>query len=403
MIKVCHLITKLELGGAQQNTLYTVSHLDRQRFLPVLMTGAEGRLVQDAEQLGHVRKYYVPDLVREIRPLRDFSAFQHVRRLLLQEQQQTSQIPMIVHTHSSKAGILGRWAAKSVGVSPIIHSVHGFGFHRDQRRLARQCYIALERLTARMTTHFIAVSAANIRTGLELRLFSPSQVSLIRSGIEIEAFQQYARLQHADFEQWREKKLTTLGWPLKTPRIGMVACFKPQKAPLEFVQVIERVAAQMPDIHAVMVGDGDLRPQIEALIQEKQLQRQITLAGWRTDMPELFSLFDMVVLTSHWEGLPRVCPQAMAAGIPIVATNVDGIPEAVVDGVNGFLQAPGDIDGLAERVLYLLRNPEQASQMGSAGQQRVDEFDIRHMVRQQEELYLRLIHSQTTNNRDARS
>ena len=138
MIKVCHLITKLELGGAQQNTLYTVRHLDRQRFLPILMTGAEGRLIQEAEEDGHVRKYYLPDLVREIRPTRDFSAFQHLRRLLQQEHQQTSQIPMIVHTHSSKAGILGRWAAKSAGISPIIHSIHGFGFHRDQRPLIRQ-------------------------------------------------------------------------------------------------------------------------------------------------------------------------------------------------------------------------------------------------------------------------
>ncbi|GAK52974.1 putative Glycosyltransferase, group 1 [Candidatus Moduliflexus flocculans] len=390
MIKVCHLITKLELGGAQQNTLYTVSHLDRQRFLPILMTGPEGRLIQEAEEAGHVRKYYIPELVREIRPGLDFNAFQRFRHILQQEYQQTSQLPMIVHTHSSKAGILGRWAAKSVGISPIIHSIHGFGFHRDQRPLIRQCYIALERLTARVTTHFIAVSAVNIQTGVDLRLFSPSRVSLIRSGIEIEKFQQYARLSHADFDAWRAQKLSALGWPQNRPRIGMVACFKPQKAPLEFVRVIERVAAQFPDVHAVMVGDGELRSQIEALIQEKQLQRQITLAGWQADMPEIFPLFDMLVLTSHWEGLPRVCPQAMAAGLPIVATHVDGIPEAVIDGVNGFLKAPGDIDGLADQIVVLLRHPDQAKVMGSAGQQRVAEFDIHRMVQQQEELYLRL-------------
>ena len=390
MIKVCHLITKLELGGAQQNTLYSVSHLDRQRFLPILMTGAEGRLIQEAEEAGHVRKYYIPELVREIRPGLDFNAFQRFRHILQQEYQQTSQLPMIVHTHSSKAGILGRWAAKSVGISPIIHSIHGFGFHRDQRPLIRQCYIALERLTARVTTHFIAVSAVNMRTGFDLRLFSPSRVSLIRSGIEIEKFQQYARLSHADFDAWRAQKLSALGWPQNRPRIGMVACFKPQKAPLEFVRVIERVAAQFPDVHAVMVGDGELRSQIEALIQEKQLQRQITLAGWRADMPEIFPLFDMLVLTSHWEGLPRVCPQAMAAGLPIVATHVDGIPEAVIDGVSGFLKAPGDIDGFADRIIFLLRHPDQANVMGSAGQQRVAEFDIHRMVQQQEELYLRL-------------
>ena len=390
MIKVCHIITKLELGGAQQNTLCTVSRLNRQQFFPILITGAEGMLIQEAEEYAHVRKYYLPDLVREIDLRRDADAFREIRRILTQERLQTTQMPLIVQTHSSKAGILGRWAAKAAGAAAIIHTIHGFGFHRDQRSYARWAFIALEWLTARITTHFTAVSSVNIETGLRLRLFPPSKVSLIRSGIDLDVFQQFARLPRSEFATWREKKFRALGLSPEKPLIGMAACFKPQKAPLEFVQVMKRVAEAVPNAQAVMIGDGELRPQIEDMIARERLTQTITLLGWRTDMPELFSLFSLLALTSHWEGLPRVCPQAMAAGIPIVATNVDGIPEAVKDGVNGFLRPPGDIDGLAEKIIFLLQHPKVSRQMGSHGLQLVEEFDSRRMVRQQEELYLYL-------------
>jgi glycosyltransferase involved in cell wall biosynthesis len=182
-----------------------------------------------------------------------------------------------------------------------------------------------------------------------------------------------------------------LGIPVDKRIVGMIACFKPQKAPLDFIRAMRRVADSVPEVHAIMVGDGELRPQIEALIDRQHLGSVVSLLGWRTDIPELLSLCDMVVLTSRWEGLPRVCPQAMAAGVPIVATNVDGIPEAVHEGVNGFLLSPGDIQGIAAKSIYLLTHPDIARKMGRQGQQLVDEFDIRRMVQQQETLYQQLM------------
>lgn len=384
MIKVCHIITQLELGGAQQNTLFTVSHLDRTDFLPILITGTEGLLVEEANRSTDVRKYYLPDLVREIRPVQDLKVLFQIRRLLRQERHKDPQMPLIVHTHSSKAGIVGRWAAQLAGVSRIIHSIHGFGFHPYQSAAERWIYIILEWLTARITTHFIAVSAANIRLGKQYHLFSSHNVSLIRSGIDIARFQHDG---HSTRAEHRRRMLKTLNLPEKTSIIGMIACFKPQKAPLDFIRVMQIVARRNAHAHAVMVGDGTLRLQIEALIAEYTLEERISLLGWRTDIPELLALFDLLVLTSYWEGLPRVCPQAMAAGLPIVATDVDGIPEAVEDGVNGYLLSPGDIQGIAAQVLYLLEHPEIAQKMGEAGQKRVAEFDINRMVHQQEELY----------------
>ena len=391
MISVCHIITKLELGGAQQNTLYTVKNLNRAEFRPLLISGSEGILREDAERCHDVSQYYLPSLLREIRPLQDLKAFLHIRRILKQEAARTPQEPFIVHTHSSKAGILGRWAAKSAGIHHIIHSVHGFSFHRYQSLFTRWLYIFLEWMSAKITTHFIAVSSTNIKHGTRLGFFSASRVSLIRSGIDIARFRQFSSMNKHDFQQWRTQKCRELGISTEQPLIGIVACFKPQKAPLDFVRVMRLLHQQAPDVLAIMVGDGVLRPRIEALIAEFGLEQQITLLGWRRDIPELLPLLDALVLTSYWEGLPRVCPQAMAAGLPIVATHVDGIPEAVRDGENGFLCQPGDIEGMAQKLLHLLHHPEIAQQMRQKAQDRVAEFDIDLMVRQQEELYRSLV------------
>jgi glycosyltransferase involved in cell wall biosynthesis len=377
--KIAHIITKLELGGAQQNTLYTLAHLNRALFQPILITGREGVLVEDANRLQGVTRYYLPSLIREVNPVQDFKALLEIRRILIKEK------PILVHTHSSKAGIIGRWAAKFAGVPFIIHSIHGFGFHDHQNSLQQKLFIFLERITSPITTRFIAVSRANIEKGIRLNLFHPSQVSLIRSGIEITSFR--------DIVVDRPAKLKELNLPPDVPLVGMIACFKPQKAPLDFIEMVHLVHKQIPQARFLMVGDGELRPQIESRIQELGLSRVVYLTGWRRDVSEILHLLNILVLTSLWEGLPRVFPQAMAAGIPIVATCVDGAPEAVRDGLNGYLLPPRDIKGLAEKVIYLLQHPDLARKMGQEGTRWVEEFDSDKMVRQQEELYLTLLNS----------
>lgn len=380
---VVHIITKLELGGAQQNTLFTVANLERSKYEPVLISGTQGMLVNEAKKLDDATVYLIPELVREIRPFKDVVAFLKIRRILKELKKPLSQ--MIVHTHSSKAGILGRWAARVSGIHLIIHSIHGFGFHDYQPSFLRAFYILMERVTSLVTTRFIAVSKANIEKGVAKRIFTRDNTVLIRSGIDIREFQE---VKGDGLEKKRE-----WGVGAGCPLVAMIACFKTQKSPLDFVRVAKIVSDAIADVRFLLVGDGVLRSEIEALIKKLGMDDYILLLGWRNDIPEILSCVNVLVHTSLWEGLPRVFPQAMASGVPVVATKVDGAPEAIEHGINGFLVPPKDIQAMAEKVIYLIRHPKQAEEMGKKGRDLVAEFDIWKMLAQQQELYASLLKS----------
>jgi glycosyltransferase involved in cell wall biosynthesis len=382
--KIVHIITKMELGGAQQNTLYTVSHLNPKKFQVYLVTGPGGELYEQALARGNT--LVVADLIREISPLQDFRAFLELCRILKKiKHAPPSDAPIIVHTHSSKAGIIGRWAARCSAVPIIIHSIHGFGFHEQQPWWIRILFIFLEKLTARITTRFIAVSKANKALGESLHIFSPDTAVVIRSGIAIPEFQRPRTAENSIRSE--------LGIPRAAPIVSMIACLKPQKAPLDFIEVCDLVRLVFPEAHYLLVGDGVLRTAVEQEVEKRALGEQLHLLGWRHDIAELLQVTNVLVLTSRWEGLPRVFPQAMAAGVPIVATRVDGAPEAVIDGVNGFLFAPGNLAAMAQKIIFLLKNPHTARSMGAKGASMVRKFDIKEMMRQQEALYEHLLAS----------
>jgi glycosyltransferase involved in cell wall biosynthesis len=374
---VCHIITKLELGGAQQNTLFTVSHLDPARFRAVLVTGEPGLLDDEARKLPGVEFHQIPSLARALRPLSDLRALVALTRLLRKLK------PAIVHTHSSKAGILGRLAARLAGVPVIIHSIHGFGFTRDQSWPVRRTLIALECLVAKITTRFFAVSEANRQLGVELGFFPADRCAVIRSGVDL------AAIRKTGVDTTAKKR--ELGLEPGRPVVGMVAPMKPQKAPLDFVRVAAKVAARKPDTQFLFVGDGELREAMEEEITRLGLVKAFRLAGWRRDVPAIMRCLDIFVLTSRWEGLPRVYLEALASGVPVVGTRVDGSAEVVRDGINGYLLAPGDVQGLADKVLSLLANPTLAADMGRRGESLPSEFDIHDMVRLQEAEYDRLL------------
>jgi glycosyltransferase involved in cell wall biosynthesis len=227
------------------------------------------------------------------------------------------------------------------------------------------------------------VSRANMEVARGLGIAYRDQMVLIRSGISIGEYQ------HVPESRGEIRK--TLGITPHQKVVLNVSCLKPQKAPEDFVEVAARVAPQESDAVFLLVGDGILRPKVESAALRHGLGDRFRLLGWRRDVPQLLKAADVLVLTSRWEGLPRVLPQAMAAGIPAVATAVDGSPEAIEDGINGFLVQPGDVEGMAERILRLLGDPLLRDRMGREGQKRVGEFDIDLMVRQQEELYEELV------------
>jgi glycosyltransferase involved in cell wall biosynthesis len=286
--------------------------------------------------------------------------------------------PAIVHTHSSKGGILGRWAAWAAGVPVIYHTAHGFGFHDYQHRAVRNFYIWLERLTAKISTRIVVVSYANADRGEKARVFKRHQWILCRDAIPV-----------ADFtaEQPRRTRLKEWGIADGKVVVGMVACFKPQKAPLDFVDLAACVLGRTDRAHFVMAGDGELRPAVEDRIRRHGIGRHITLLGWQRNMPEVYRNLDIAVLTSLWEGLPCVFSEAMASGLPVVATDVDGAKEAIAHGENGFLHPPHDIAGLAGSVSALISDASLRRSMGERGKSRAGEFDIGASVARLETAY----------------
>jgi glycosyltransferase involved in cell wall biosynthesis len=327
-----------------------------------------------------VRFRQVDSLVREIRPVSDARAFLALRAILRQEREDAGGLPLVVHTHSSKAGILGRAAARAAGAEVVVHSIHGFGFHDSQSRPLRRILVGLERAVSRWTDAFVAVSEENIRQGIREKILSPGNVRLIRSGFDTARF----------LAGSRERGRALLGIPEGVPVVGTIAPFKPQKAPLDFVEVARRVRGEIPAARFVMIGDGELRPQAERAAAEGPLAGSFLFAGWREEIPDLMRAFDVFLLASRWEGLPKVVPQALLSGVPVVATAVDGTREIVDDGVDGFLAPPGDVETLARRVAGLLAGTA-ALNPAFKRERLLREFDQAEMVRAQERLYGELL------------
>ena len=377
-IKVLHIITKLELGGAQQNTIYTVSNLNRSLFEPHLISGPGGILDDEIRLAKNFPLEFCGELSRSIRPVADYQAYQQLR------QQIKALKPDIVHTHSSKAGVLGRLAASAENVPVIIHTYHGFGFHKYQNAGVFKLYVSLEREASRRAHHLIFVSRENLKWAEELDLIQKCSVSMIRSGVEVDRL-----LQAQPSEEFRER----LGIPRKSKAVGMVACLKPQKDPLTFVDAADIVSRKMTNVKFLLVGDGELADAVMKRASKMRYGHNFVHLGWRREIPEILANLDLVVLPSLWEGLPRVIPEATIAGIPVIASNIDGNREIVFEGRNGALAEPQNAQDFAEKIMRAL--DEKWKVDPELSQQIQHEYDIREMVRQQEALYLKLV-SQST-------
>lgn len=382
-VRVAHLVTRLDLGGAQQNTLYTASHLDPARFDVLLACGPGGMLDDDARRLADAperpfKLRLFPELVREVSPLDDFRALLQLASWLRDER------PHVVHTHSSKAGILGRLAARLAGVPVVVHTYHGFGFHERQRAAVRSFYVALERLCVRLSRWTLFVSEDNRRYAEGYGLALPGRCSVLRSGVKLSQFP--APL--AD----RGRKKAELGCGMHKPLVVSVGNLKPQKNPEAFVRVAAKCLERHPDARFLFVGDGELRPKVEAQLLLKGLHGKVLFPGWRRDTAEILAAADVFAMTSLWEGLPRALVEAMKTGLPCVAYATDGVRDVLRDGENGFLVAPDDEAKLAERIVGLLDDPGKAKALGRRAAESIGaEFDIDAMVRAQESLYTSLL------------
>ncbi|MFH1634443.1 MAG: glycosyltransferase family 4 protein [Chloroflexota bacterium] len=380
-IRVLHPITRLIIGGAQENTMFTAAQLDKSRFRVAVVsgpqTGSEGSLIEEVRELG-VPLTILPELVREINPGKDLSAIWKLSRLMRNGRY------TIVHTHSSKAGVLGRIAARLAGVPVIVHTVHGWSFHERMSPWRRRAYVAMEKLAAAFSDVMIVVAEGDIEKGLREGIGRREQYRLIRSAIPLDDFDP-ARVDGAAARR-------DLGLPPDVSVVGNVGRFSPQKNPLDWVRIAGILGRALPDTYFLLVGDGPLRAQVEAQLEIEGIAGRTKLTGLRRDVPAMLAAMDVFLLTSLWEGLPRVIPQAMTMGLPVVANRADGTVEAIAHGKTGFLCDPGDLTDMAAYCVQLLRDRKLREKMGARGRERaLQEFDIRHMVHQIESLYNELL------------
>jgi len=357
-LRVLHVITRLIVGGAQENTLLTAIGQRRLEMEVALVAGPdpgpEGDL-HDAARRGGIELHLLPRLIRPIRPLNDLIALFQLYRFIKRGRYD------VVHTHSSKAGILGRIAARMAGVETVVHTLHGLVFHPYQAAWKNALYIRLKRIAAPLSDAIIGVSQKTIDGALAAGIGTPAQYVKIFSGMELETF--------------LEVRITTgeakrrLSIPETAPVVGKIARLFPLKGHHDFLEAAARIAAAAPECRFLLVGDGILRRELEEKARTLGIGDRMVFAGLvpPEEVASYIQAMDVVVHTSLREGIARVIPQAGAVGKPVVTYELDGAPEVVREGVSGFLVPPGDFEGIARKALELLRDPILREEMGLRG------------------------------------
>ncbi|HQO38731.1 MAG TPA: glycosyltransferase family 4 protein [Candidatus Omnitrophota bacterium] len=369
--KLLYVITKLELGGAQTQLLSLIRGLDRSKYDIFLFTARTGMLMDDALAVTGLRVHRSRFLERAVNPFLDIPAFFELVGFMRRKKID------IVHTHSSKAGIIGRFAARAAGIRFVHHTVHGWSFHRFQNAAVRSLYMFLERCAGSWTTNIIVVSEFDRRRGVECKIAAPERYVLIRYGIDIGAF-----------AAARPGARSLPGIPPAALVVGMTACFKPQKAVRDFIEVARDICASGTDAVFVIAGDGAERPAVERLIAASGLQGRVKLLGWRRDMAGVVKSFDVFMLTSLWEGMPIAVIEAMAASRPVIVTDTGGIRDLVRDGENGFIVRPGDTRAMAQKLRSLLRDGGMREAAGKIAAASLNEdYTTRRMVEETSRVY----------------
>ncbi len=364
-------------GGAQQNTLATVLKVNNRRYRSILVTGlsdgAEGSLLDQARYEG-VDIHVLPQLVREVSPISDLIALAALVRIIRREK------PAIVHTHTSKAGILGRIAARMAGAPVIIHTPHGHIFHDYFSRPKTALFIRLERLCARYTDRLIMLTQNEMDDHLALKIAPPERFTVIFSGVDLGQF--------TTNRPPRGTLRNRFGLSNGVRVIGTVGRLVPIKGQIHLIQAMPKIRQHCPEAHLVLVGDGPLRDELEKAATDLRVNDAVHFAGYREDVANCLADFDLFVLPSLNEGMGRVIVEAMAMRLPVVASDVCGIRDLVKDKVSGLLVPPSDHQALAEAIIHLLSNRALVERYAEAGYETVvPAFGEEIMIEKIERLY----------------
>ena len=383
-IRIVHVITRMILGGAQENTLLTCRGLHEDPDYEVTLVtgpalGPEGELLSEAERIG-LRVIVVPELRREIHPGRDWRSVRALRRLLRDIQ------PQIVHTHSSKAGILGRYAAHAERVPAVVHTIHGLPFHPYETWWRNALYIRFERRAAKWSDKIVSVADAMTDQAVAAGVASREKFTTIYSGMDTEAFLTC---------DWQRRAMRhRLGFGEGDFVIGKVARLFELKGYEYVIEAARKIVDAHPEVRFLFVGDGILREKLEAQAERLGVRDRILFAGLvpASQVPAYLSAMDALVHASLREGLARVLPQALLADKPAVSFDVDGAREVVVDGETGRLVEPKSVEGLVEALCDLIEHPDVAQSMAQRGRERCrGRFRWQTMVAQLDQLYRELL------------
>lgn len=380
-IRIARVIARLNIGGPAQHTILLAAGLDRARFATTLITGvvgpAEGDFLEAAQNRG-VRPIVIPELGRSIRPARDLTVLLKLVRLFRRLR------PDIVHTHTAKAGTLGRLAARLAGVPVTVHTFHGHVLDGYFSPAVTRLFIGMERALARRTDRLVTVSPRLQSDLLGMGIGRPDQVAVIPLGLDLERFRR-ARPE-------RPVLRSSLGLGSNVPLLGIVGRLVPIKDHATLFQALARLEPQEPAAHLVVVGDGEERLRLEALATRLALGGRIHFLGWRRDLETILPELDMVICASKNEGTPVALIEAMAAGVLVLSTDVGGVADLVTHGVTGWLVRPSDPDDLARAIRQLLGDATLRARLAAAGRPvALERHGVEGLIRRVEALYVDLI------------
>ncbi|MBI3089800.1 MAG: glycosyltransferase [Candidatus Tectomicrobia bacterium] len=382
--RVLHIITRLDAGGSSENTLLTVCGLDKERYEVHLAVG------RTEEGLGAARArlrragvplLVVPALHRDIAPAADARALLNLWRYLRRKRYD------LVHTHSSKAGILGRWAARWAGVPHLVHTPHGHVFYGYFGPWMTRAMLLAERRTARVTDRIITLTERGAAEHVTLGVGPPALFRAIYSGIDLEPYRQAAAQ--------RAAVRAELGLTGESLAVGCAARLTSIKGHCYLIDAFAQLRRRVPTATLLLMGDGELQAPLAAQSARLGLGESVRFLGWRADVPRLLGALDLFVLASLNEGMGRALLEAQAARVPVVATRVGGIPDIVVEGGTGLLVPPADAAALARACEALLTNAPRRQRFAAAAQRHAEHFSAVGMVALIDDLYQELLRRRT--------
>jgi glycosyltransferase involved in cell wall biosynthesis len=376
-MKIAHIITRMDRGGAPDIVRLIMEKAPAADFDMALLYGptilpSEKTKVFLA-RLGP-KAVVIPSLKRAIDPLADARAFGQITRALREGAFN------LVHVHTAKAGILGRLSARKARVSRVVYSPHGLDFHGYFGPLGSRLIVMAERFAAGYCDKIHALTGLEKEALAKFSVCTADKVEVIPSGVEREGLRMSLEAQEA------LKNRFAVGAPV--PAVGFVGRLEPVKGPQFFVEAARRIHARLPRAKFLVIGDGSLRAKMERSVAEYGLALQFIFTGWIEDAEKVFAALDVLLMPSVNEAVGRSALEAQAAGVPVVATRVGGVPEIVRDGVTGLLVEQGDTDAMAAAVLSLLEDPQRRQAMAEAARGWVDEkFSADAMVKGFTDLY----------------